>query len=274
MSKIVRAPERNLVHRGVGRVEFHDLNEEAMDGLRSTLDELADEGRRRFSFHAPVIRPDYYPFPAVFQFFLNEDEEKRQLNFRALGDTLERARDWGADYVVTHLTFGGGDTDDRAAAERLAEDACGRIAGMSGAAGVPVDIEFAAYTDSFHQPGQFVAALAPHAELGICLDIGHAFIGASIRGRDYWADLEVLAGRARSVHLWNTKGPEHFKQDPHTPLHPSQRPGDGWIDVGRSLRVLLNGGAVNNIIFEYPVETVTGRIREGYDWVADMIESV
>lgn len=273
MTDRVRAEERNLVHRGLGRVEFYDLTAAALEGLGDSLEDMVAEGRRRFSFHAPVIRPPSYPFPAVFQFFINEDREKRQLNFDVLGDTLERARQWGADYVVTHLTFGGGDTRDGAVAERLADDACARIAGLSRDANIPVDIEFAAYTDSFNRPRQFTDAIAPHPELGLCLDIGHAFVGAALRQRDFWDDLAVLAGHARSLHLWNSKGPDHFKDDPHTPLHPSQRPEDGWIDMERALKTVLDARPVDNVIFEYPVRTVSRRIQEGYDWIADILAS-
>lgn len=267
------AEERNLLHRGIGRVELYDLTAAAMEGLGDTLQAMTDEGRPRFSFHAPLIRPAYYPFGAVFQFFLNEDSEKRQLNFDALAHTIDLARQWGADYVVTHLTFGGGDTADAAMAERLAADACARIAELSRDAGVPVDIEFAAYTDSFNRPGQFVDVIADHPELGICLDVGHAFVGAAIRGRDYWDDLAVLAAPARSLHLWNTMGPDHFKQDPHTPLHPSQRPEDGWIDMRRTLLTIVNAGPVDNVIFEYPVSVVDDRTQQGYDWIAEIIDS-
>lgn len=271
MTNQVRAEERDLVHRGLGRVEFYDLTPTSLEGLGNTLEDMAGEGRPLFSFHAPVVRPPYYPFAPTFQFFVSEDGERCELNFDALGDTLDRAREWGADYVVIHLTFGGGDTKDAVVAERLAHDACDRIAGLSRNAGIPVDIEFAAYTDSFNRPQQFTEAITPHAELGLCLDIGHAFIGALLRGRDYWDDLAVLAGQARSLHLWNTKGPDHFEEDPHTPLHPSQRSGEGWIDVERTLETILDARPVDNVIFEYPVQTVSRRIEEGYDWVADIL---
>lgn len=271
MSDREHAEARNLLHRGLGRVEFYDLTPKALNGLANTLEHMAAEGRPRFSFHAPLIRPPYYPYPAVFQFFLNEDAAKRELNFRALEHTLSLAKEWKADYVVTHLTFGGTDTGDEATAERLARDSCARIAGLSRTAGVPVDIEFAAYTDSFHHPRGFADAVAPHDELGLCLDVGHTYIGSILRDRDFFSDLATLAPQARSLHLWNTKGPSHFKDDPHTPLHPSQKAGDGWIDLERALGTILDIRPVANVIFEYPVETVGERIREGYDWAASLL---
>lgn len=262
-----RASERNLLHRGIGRFEVFDLTPEAMEALDRTRAALAREGRERMSFHAPVIRPPFFPHSAVTHFYVNEDAAKRDLNLKLLADTLERARAWGADYVVTHLTFGGTDTKDATAARRAAEVSCAAIAALSREYAIPVDIEFAAYTDSFNDPREFAAAIEPHPELGFCIDMGHTFVGAEIRSRDYFRDVAALAPRARSLHLWNSRGAAHTRNFPHTPLHPSQDPAEGWIDVERFLATVLAASPVENIVFEYPVEEVTATVQEGYDWV-------
>jgi len=266
-----RVKEAGFIHRGLGRAEFFDFSEAQFAGLQDTLDAMAAEGRERFSFHAPIVRPDYFPHSGVTCYFLSEDRGLRELSFRLLEHTLRAAARWGVDYVVTHLTFGPADTRDEATAQRLAQEACGRIAAMSDAEAVPVDIEFAAYTDAFHSAEQFLHAMAMHPQLGVCIDIGHAFIGARRRGRDYLQDIAALAPRARSLHLWNSLGEEHTRLHHHTPLHPSQQAGDGWIDVEQALRLALGANPDMHVIFEYPVDDVSDEIQAGYDWVAGLV---
>lgn len=268
---IPRVKEASFVHRGVGRVEFFDFTGPEFSGLQSTLDALAREGRERFSFHAPIVRPDYFPYSGVTCFFLSDSPADRELSFRLLDRTLECASEWGAEYVVCHLTYAPADTKDESKAERLAEEAGRRIAEMSRASGIPVDLEFAAYTDSFNRPDVFAQVVRANPELGVCIDIGHAYLGALERGRDYLDDIAALAPAARSMHLWNTTGPEHTRRHHHTPLHPCQRPEEGWIDVEQALGTVLRESPAVNVIFEYPVAAITSEIQDGYDWIDDVI---
>jgi sugar phosphate isomerase/epimerase len=193
------------------------------------------------------------------------------MSFRLLGETLEAAKRWGAEYVVCHLTFGPTDSKDEAVARKLAEAALARFAAMSRASGIPIDVEFAAYSDSFHRPDVFVELVGVHPELGVCLDVAHAYIGSQRRERDYWKDIKTLAVKARSAHLWNTRGADDARNNGHWPLHPSQDPKDGWIDIERVVNVLLAINSKMSIIFEYPVISVTPEVNKGYHWVADLV---
>ncbi len=266
-----RVPESNLVHRGLDRVEFFDLTDSGMDGFADTMAPLKAEGRKRVSFHAPVHRPEWFPHVGVTCFFLCEDAGKRELSFRLLGHTLDLAKVWEAEYAVTHLTFGPTDTTDEALACGLARQAVRRMAEMSRNTGIPLDVEFAAYTDSFHHPEAFAAVIEEHPELGICIDIGHTCLGAVKRRRNLLDDVRALAPHARSLHLWNTTGPEHTAKHHHTPLHPSQKPEDGWIDVAAVLDVVRTHNPDVTVIFEYPIPELTAEIQAGYDWVSEML---
>jgi sugar phosphate isomerase/epimerase len=270
-----RAPAASLIHRGLGRVEFFDLTADELAGLDRIKADLAAEGRPQISFHAPIHRPDWYPEVGVACHFLCEDAGERERSFRLLDHTLERARAHGADYVVTHLTFGPTDTRDPAVADRLAEDSCARFAAMSRAHDMPIDVEFAAYTDSFNDPATFARKVTAHPELGLCIDVGHTFLGSIKRGRDFLDDIRTLAPHARSLHLWNTTGPEHARLHHHTPLHPDQKPADGWIDLEAALKIVMAANLVPpRVIFEYPVETVTPEIQAGYDWVEAILHGM
>lgn len=267
-----RTPPESLLHRGLGHVEFFDLAPRQLENLGPLLEAFSREGRESFSFHAPAARPEEFPYSGVTCFFLCEDAKKRELSFRLLGHTVAAARRWKAAYVVTHLTFGKTDTRNPRTAEHLAAEACRRIAEMSAATGVPVDIEFASYSDGFHRPDLFLETVSRHPELGVCIDIGHAFLGALARERDYLDDVAVLALGARSLHLWNTTGPEHTRRHHHTPLHPSQRVEEGWLDVKRIMETVLAQNPKVHVVFEYPVADVTPEIQAGYDWVAEIVK--
>jgi len=271
--EVERVAAERLLHRGLGHVEFYDLPVEEVEDMGGLIDDFAAEGRDSFSLHAPVGRGEDFPWAGVTCFYLCEDPDRRRLSFRTLGHALNAARRWGASYVVTHLTYGVYDSTDTRTAERLAGEACAALAEMSREAGVPVDIEFAAYTDSFHAPGQFLDAIDDHQELGLCIDVGHAGLGSAIRERRPLDDIGALSQRVRSLHLWNTLGVEHTKKHHHTPLHPSQRPDGGWLDIEATVRAVLERAPDCSIVFEYPVEKVTPEIQEGYDWIAAIADT-
>jgi sugar phosphate isomerase/epimerase len=267
-----RVAAANLVHRGLGRVEFFDLSERRMAALRPLLDGLAEEGRESFSFHAPVTRGEAFPYSGVTCFYLSDDDALRELSFTLLEETMRAARRWGAAYVVSHLTFGPSDTKDPATASKLAEAACRRMAAMSRSYEMPLDLEFAAYSEAFHRADRFAEVVGEFPELGLCIDVGHAYLGALTRGRDHLDDIAALTGLARSLHLWNTTGPEFTRRNHHAALHPSQRPEDGWLDIERIVELVAQENSGLNVIFEYPVEKVTPEIQAGYDWVARLLE--
>jgi sugar phosphate isomerase/epimerase len=267
-----RVAAANLIHRGIGRVEFFDLPEDRVADLAPLLDAFAAEGRPRFSFHSPVTRTVAFPYSGVTCFYLSDDAGLREQSFILLDATMAAAKRWGAAYVVSHLTHGPTDSKNRSTALRLAAAACERMAALSRRYGVPLDVEFAAYTDAFHQAEDFVAAVAEHPELGLCIDAGHAYLGGLIRERDHLADIACLAPSARSIHLWNSKGLEHTRQHHHTPLHPSQNPADGWIDIEPIVEIVAGTRAEINVVFEYPVDDLTPDVQAGYDWVAGILE--
>ncbi len=175
---------------------------------------------------------------------------------------------------MTHLTYGPTDSDDPDRAAGLAAEACRRMASIARDACVPIDIEFAAYTDAFHRPGDFASAVDPFPELGICLDVGHAALGAMLRGRDVVQDVALLAPKARSMHLWNTLGPAHTKKFHHTPLHPDQRPENGWLEIPLLVETALTAAPNMQVIFEYPVVEVSPKIQAGYDWIEDIARNL
>ncbi len=269
---IERAKEASVLHRGLGCVEAFDYATEGLGQLKDIINNICKDGTRSFSFHAPVPRPEYFPFPGVTSFLLNEDPARRELSLRLFEDTLKQAKEWGAEYVVCHLTYRPTDTQDEGVAVKLAEQACIRLAEMSRTYGVPFHLEFAPYSAAFHWPSQFIKVIKEHPELGICIDVGHTFLGAKLRDRNYLADIETLASYAKSMHLWNALYYEHYREHGHIPLHPSQKPREGWIDIEKALEVVLGANQEVKIVFEYPVREMTKEVQEGFNWVKGVVD--
>ncbi len=254
----------NLIHRGVGRVEVFDFSTERLPALRRFL----EESGKPFSIHAPLTRPPGSDHPAVAVFFLSEDPKLREQSLDLVGRTVAEAGEWGAEYIVTHFNWSE-DTDDEAAAVRLAHESARKFSVMS--LEVPIHIECGGYRGAFHRPEQFVELVSDHPDLRLCVDIGHLWLIARERGRDFYRDIETLAPVAGSAHLWNARDKATYRRFHHVPLHPSQRPEDGWIDVPLALRTLLGASPGCRLIFEYREDGVPrAQLEEGFAWVEEL----
>lgn len=269
-----QAPAAKQLFRGLGHVELHDFPGDEIGGLGDTLAQLGQEGYRSFSFRAPMPRPGFFPWRGETCLFLNPDRANRELNARLMQETLEQARDWGAQFAVTPLTHAPTDTDDPELAADLARGAAKRLALFSRDFGVPVDIAYNAYSPAFNEPGQFAQLVAKHPELGLSLDVGDAFLGAAQWERNYLEDIETLAPAVRSLRLWNTRGQDDYAEHGRQAPHPSQSPDQGWIDIRRTLEIVLAHNPEVAIVFGYPGETPDERTQIGYDWVAQAANAI
>lgn len=264
---VERVKEAEAIHHGQGRYEIFDYSREALTALKKFL----NEQKLPFSFHAPLIRPHYFPYSGVTSFFINDDEEKRKLSFELMKRSVEDAKDWRAEYMVCHLTYRE-DTEDAEKAWHLAYQAVEYLSKLSDSTGVPIHIEFAGYAGAFHKPEHLVEAVSRYPNLGICVDTGHAFICSQLWNRNYLDDIETMAPYTRSMHLWNTKNIEHWRKHGHVPLHPSQCPTKGWVNIEKTLEIALGHNKDLKLIHEYRVGDMGDEIKEGFDWIRDAAE--
>ncbi|MFQ5957719.1 MAG: hypothetical protein ACE5KK_08100 [Candidatus Brocadiales bacterium] len=114
-SSIERVKAAGAIHHGQGRYEIFDHPVEGLDKLKTFL----NKQKLPFSFHAPLVRPHYFPYSGVTSFFINDDDEKRKLSFELMRQSAMDAQEWGAEYMVCHLTYRE-DTGDAKKAWRLA----------------------------------------------------------------------------------------------------------------------------------------------------------
>jgi hypothetical protein len=226
-----------------------------------------------FSIHAPLPTPADYPAPASTSFLLDPDPSKRQATLGMLRRTVNVAAQWGAQYVVIH--FGGLHSDGLSKAEvwALAQDAAAQLDALSREQGVPLHIEYAAYNPSFAHPQQLAELVSHYAGLGICLDVGHARVGAQMLDLDEWEVFETLASLTRSMHLWTLRTRQDARRYLHTPVHPTLTPAGGWLDIPRVLDLVLRRNPACDLVFENSsiFEPDPGWQAEGEAWVRGLV---
>jgi sugar phosphate isomerase/epimerase len=228
--------------------------------------------RPGLSLHHPFIAPFESHGRRASSQFLDADRELRELSFRWLEDSLAKAAELGAEFVVTHLNHGEG-VEDRAAALGLARTALRRFAELAAPAGVDVQVEFLGYHPALHEPADFVELLTARPEVRLCLDSGHLHRWGQIHGRDPYTAAELLAPLAGSLHLWNVSSAEEYAEKGHVPVHPSQRAADGYVDVARIVQSVLAVNPAATVIFEPSVpDGMTAEfIAEGMAWVGVIV---
>jgi sugar phosphate isomerase/epimerase len=203
-----------------------------------------------FSIHAPVPTPADYPGPASTSFLLDPDPSKRQATLDMLRRTVRLAAEWGALYVVVH--FGGLHSGGLSKAEvwALARDAASQLDALSRGHGMPLHIEYAAYNPSFAYPQELAELVSGYSGLDLCLDVGHARVGAQMLGLDEWEVFETLARYTQSAHLWTLRTRQDARRYRHTPVHPTLTPAGGWIDIPRVLDLVLRRNPACDLVFE------------------------
>ncbi len=267
-----RAKPAGYVHTGLDRYEVFDFPEDRLSKLRTFF----KKKDLPFSFHVPFFRPSYFPYIGVSTFFLNDDPKSRALSFKLINSTMHYAKGWKADFIVTHLTWKD-DSNNRRKALKLALDTESRFCDLADKYNLPINVEFGGYSGFFHEPDQFVDFVKDHPLLGICIDIGHTSIISGIRNRDFFKDIEIMAPYTKSIHVWNTKGLDHCKKYNHVPVHPSQTAKDGWIDIKKTLEIVLSHNKECNIVFEYNqtyFDKIPRAVKEGMEWVREIVDGI
>ncbi len=251
---------------------YGEIVARVLAGQAGTGESAEPWARPGLSLHHPFIAPFEGHGRRESSQFLDANRDLRELSFRWLADSLAKAAELGAEFVVTHLNHGEG-VADRTAALRLARAALARFAEMATAAGVDVQVEFLGYQPALHEPADFVELLAERPQVRLCLDSGHLHRWGQIHGRDPYAAAELLAPLVGSLHLWNVSSAEEYAEKGHVPVHPTQRVADGYVDMTRIVRTVLAVNPAATVVFEPSVpEGMTAEfIATGMAWVGGIV---
>lgn len=263
--------ESNILGNGLHRGEFYSLYAEELPRLR----ELVETLKLQWSIHTPLVKLDWYPHPHTWSFLCDFSPEKRQLTRKMAAMAVEQAADLGAEYVVVHFPtpasmIQGEDESRLSELEDIARGSCEFLAELSLKRGVPIHIEGVGMSPLMNAPF-LVRMLSEFDRLRYCFDTAHTYLAALNRNMDYYALAEEVRLYLGSVHLWNTRGMSDYHTFRHIPVHPSQDPKTGWIDIPRVLAALGAEREDIALVFEseaaYPVALGRFDYRDGIEWV-------
>ncbi len=260
-----------ILNNGLNRGEFYNFPTGEIPLLKKRI----IEGNLYRSIHAPLVKPDWYPDPPTWSFLCDVDEDSRNRTFKMITETLSHAGDIGAEYVVVHFPVPSTDGADESDAklQSIAWQSCDRLAEMSHKWVIPIHIE--GLGNSPYLNNGFLSEALSTYPLRYCFDTGHMNLASSRQGFDLYEfarDMECFTG---SIHLWNSRGMDDYTDHRHIPVHPSQKPENGWADIERLLVTLKPSCPV---ILEsprvYPERLGTYDYRDGIEWVKRILQTL
>ncbi len=268
--------EKVIISNGLQRGEFYNFPPEELPELKREVlrHNLA------VSVHAPLVRIPWYPVPPTLSFLCDVDEERKQLSLRMIRETMELAQDFGAEYVVVHFPVPPS-TDvsgmDYARLREIAWQGALYLAELSQKHDLPIHIE--GFGPSPFLRVDFLVEVITHfPSLLYCFDTGHMHIAAQRDSFDLYQFAQQLSPYIGSIHLWNNRSIEDYFNFRHIPVHPVQKPEDGWVDITRILQLILSNNPSCRIIFEsgfrYPQALGGHDFRDGVRWVKELVATL
>ncbi len=267
--------EELIVGNDLKRGEFYNLLPDDLGELRRLIDHHGLD----WSIHAPLIQLDWYPQPPTWSFLCDVDRDRRELTMKMIVFTVEQAAEFGAEYAVVHFPSPASDaasSESPAKLEAIAWRSCERLAELSLKRKVPIHVEGVGASELINA-GFLGAVLKEFSPLRYCFDTAHSYLAAQDNEFDLYGFEAALLPYLGSVHLWNLRGWDDYHTFRHIPIHPSQSPEDGWVDIARVLKVLVSKRDSLPIIFEseraYPGELGNHDYREGVQWVKELLRT-
>jgi sugar phosphate isomerase/epimerase len=258
---------------GLRRGEFYHF---PVDDLQALRDKIRSE-RLAASIHTPLVAPEWYPNPPTWAFLCDLDEGKRKLNLRMVRETLGMAQQFGVEYIVVHYPSPSAADNSGASLEtqrEIATDSARLLAELSTEYDVPIHLEGFG-PSPFLSTKFLIEVMEQFPCLRYCFDTGHMWLAYRRDGLDFSCFAEEIAPYLGSIHLWNTRGLEDYYSYRHIPVHPSQKPEDGWVDIPAILGTLLDKAGSKPVVLEsgyrYPAELGGYDYREGVRWVKEVL---
>lgn len=224
----------------------------------------------RVSYHAPV----FHQADPTLTYYLNSNFRLREATFEILEINLKMAKSLPTDYVIVHFTSNSMIEEDITDAEikYLAKRSAKRISLLSSQYKLPIYLEYTSHNCRFDRPDDFIEVVKDYPNLGLCVDLGHLYSVCKDYGLDYFTELEKLLPYTKVIYAWNTTSKSVMKKHGFIPVHPSQDPCEGWIDIERAIKLALSFNEDMYIIvqpnFEYRDQEY---FEEGVAWINELI---
>ena len=190
------------------------------------------------------------------------------------------ARGFGAEYVVVHFpapSSTGAKDKSYAELKEIALESGHRLALLGAEYETPIHME--GFGPSPLLTVEFIAeVIGQFPVLRYCFDSGHMNLSAQRGGFNLYQFAAEVAPYVGSVHLWNNRGMDDYIAFRHIPVHPSQSPEEGWVDIARILEAIMKGRPSLPVIFEspgwYPKALGDYDYRDGVRWVKKLLETL
>jgi len=261
--------EEGVLSNHLKRGELHNFPQDEIPKLKK---EIARHNIA-MSIHAPLLKPDWYPYPPTWTFLCDIDKQRKELGLRMTELSLQQASDYDTDYVVVHFPSKVDESNGAGQEELYAitMDSCYQIDKLSEKYGIEVHIE--GFGPNPFLNSEFLTGLfGQFPKLKYCYDTGHLNMESKQRGLDLYAFARDLAEHIGSIHIWNNRCVDDYIKYRHIPIHPSQKPEEGWVDIESILKILWP--KVKAVIFEsaydYPEALGGHNYKEGVQWVKQL----
>ncbi len=261
-----------MTGNGLRRAEVYNLPPDDIPRLQRLITTLGIT----WSVHAPLVQLDWYPRPPTWSYLCDPDPERRQLTLKMIRTTVEEAGEMGAEYVVAHLPAPVSHVAEETVAcmENAAKRSCEYLAELALKRGLPIHIEGVGQTPLINIDF-LTGVLKEFDSLHYCFDTAHSNLASQYNDQDMYELHSALLPYLGSMHLWNTRNREDYLAYRHVPVHPSQSPDEGWVDIPRLIRTLNSRAATLPLIFEsepsYPGELGGYDYKEGVEWVKALL---
>lgn len=237
-----------IIDLGLNRVEFvlgrgksyEVRHREVMDGIKE-----AEKLKFPYSIHLPLFTFDWYKEDYLSAFYLDPDEEKRELSFKLLEENLIHLKEFHPDYHIIHFQGVYKFYQDEIKFKKLLNETLTRLNELSIKYEIKLLLEYFGSNYMFYKIEDWTKFIKPYSNLGILCDTGHLYFSSIMHEFDFFEGLKMLAQSSDAFHLWTTKGnkaytdSEYYIEYHHIVAHMDQKKNDGFaFDVKKLMDII------------------------------------
>jgi sugar phosphate isomerase/epimerase len=237
-----------IIDLGLNRVEFvlgrgksyEVMHREVMDGIKE-----AEKLKFPYSIHLPLFTFDWYKEDYLSAFYLDPDEEKRELSFKLLEENLIHLKEFHPDYYIIHFQGVYKFHQDEIKFKELLNTTLTRLNELSIKYEMKLLLEYFGSNYMFYKIEDWIKFITPYSNLGILCDTGHLYFSSIMHEFDFFEGLKKLAQSSDAFHLWTTKGnkaytdSEYYIEYHHIVAHIAQKKNDGFaFDVKKLMDII------------------------------------
>ncbi|MEA3423574.1 MAG: TIM barrel protein [Bacillota bacterium] len=237
-----------IIDLGLNRVEFvlgrgksyEVMHSEVLKGIKE-----AEKLKFPYSIHLPLFAFDWYEEDYLSAFYLDPDEEKRELSFKLLEENLIHLKEFHPDYYIIHFQGVYKFQQDEMKFKKKLDNTLTRLNELSIKYEIKLLLEYFGSNYMFYKIDDWIKFIVPYSNLGILCDTGHLYFSSIMHEFDFFEGLEKLAQSSDAFHLWTTKGnkaytdSEYYIEYHHIVAHMAQKKIDGFaFDVKKLMDII------------------------------------